>query len=439
MTFSIGGTTVITSDRIVQLTTGATASRPAAGSRVPGQLFFDTTLGKLIVWDGAVWRESFTLTEYPALLWSWGQGDTGLLGNGTAGGTLSPVSVIGGFNDWILVSAGLRGAGAIRANGSAWVWGWNNYGNLGNNTSTTLSVSSPVSVVGGFTDWKQISVGQYHSTGLRANGTIWSWGRAHNGRLGNHDGTNHRSSPVSLLGGLSDWKQVSAHSYHTLAVRTNGTAWAWGGNGGYDRLGNNIVTNASSPISVTGGFTDWSFVSAGHRHSAGLRANGVAMTWGNNAGGRLGDSTVIQRVSPVSVVGGFTDWTIINAGWQNTAGLRSNGTIWTWGTNAYGQLGINLSGVGTSRSSPVSVVGGFTDWSLISVGDIHMVGLRANGSLWSWGYNGFSTSRLGDGTTANRSSPVSVIGGITDWSFVSANYGTHAIRSVLNRGDRFTE
>ncbi|NBP58548.1 hypothetical protein EBU71_18835, partial [bacterium] len=143
MTFSIGGTTVITSDRIVQLTTGATASRPAAGSRVPGQLFFDTTLGKLIVWDGAAWRESFTLSEYPALLWSWGQGDTGLLGNGTAGGTLSPVSVIGGFNDWILVSAGLRGAGAIRANGSAWVWGWNNYGNLGNNTSTTLSVSSP--------------------------------------------------------------------------------------------------------------------------------------------------------------------------------------------------------------------------------------------------------------------------------------------------------
>jgi alpha-tubulin suppressor-like RCC1 family protein len=115
------------------------------------------------------------------------------------------------------------------------------------------------------------------------------------------------SSPVSVLGGFTDWCQVSAGCQHVIAVRQNGTAWAWG-RGTYGRLGNNNTSNFSSPVSVVGGFTDWCQVSAGDSSSVGLRTNGTLWAWGYNGRGALGDGTTISSASPVSVIGGFTDW-----------------------------------------------------------------------------------------------------------------------------------
>jgi alpha-tubulin suppressor-like RCC1 family protein len=129
---------------------------------------------------------------------------------------------------------------------------------------------------------------------------------------------------VSVVGGYTDWVQVSAGDRHNLGIRANGTAWAWGYNL-YGRLGDGTTVSKSSPVSVVGGFTDWVQVSA-NIHSVGLRLNGTAWGWGGNGSGRLGDGTVTSRLSPASVIGGFgnfNDWVQLNAGGAFSVGIRT--------------------------------------------------------------------------------------------------------------------
>jgi alpha-tubulin suppressor-like RCC1 family protein len=378
-----------------------------------GEVFFVEGEDRLYYRLGTSW---VSIIRSGIDIYTWGSNGNGYLGDGTIIHRSSPVSVVGGFTDWIQASGGGNHNLGLRANGTLWSWGGNYYGYLGD--GTTIYRSSPVSVVGGFTDWIQASGGGGHSLGLRANGTLWSWGYNNSGRLG--DGTNYtRSSPVSVVGGFTDWIQASA-GYHSLGLRANGTLWSWGNNiSGY--LGDGTIIDRSSPVAVIGGFTDWIQASAGY-HSLGLRANGSLWSWGFNSG-RLGDGTIISRSSPVSVIGGFTDWIQASCGSGHSLGLRANGTLWSWGSNNAGRLG---DGTLIDRSSPVSVVGGFTDWIQASAGGSHSLGLRANGTLWSWGNNGIG--RLGDGTVIGRSSPVSVVGGFTNWIQVSGSTVSTAIK-----------
>jgi alpha-tubulin suppressor-like RCC1 family protein len=147
-------------------------------------------------------------------------------------------------------------------------------------------------------------------------------------------------------------------------------------------------------------------------------------TWGAGTQGILGDGTTADKSSPVSVVGGFTDWISANSNGGHNVGLRANGTAWSWGFNTDGRLG---DGTTTARSSPVSVVGGFTDWTSVVGGGFFSLGIRANGTAWALG--GVGGGALGDGTTVSKSSPVSVVGGFTDWIQLSAgNSHSLAIR-----------
>jgi hypothetical protein len=397
--------TLITNDRMVSV---ASFSNLPATAPV-GSIFYIVDEKTAVIKNSSGWiylKESKMDTA-----WAWGLGNDGRLGDGTTVNKSSPVSVVGGFTDWIQVSGGTNHSLGLRANGTAWAWGNGIAGRLGD--GTTVNKSSPVSVVGGFTDWIQVSGGGFHNLGLRANGTAWAWGQGGNGQLGN-GATIARSSPVSVVGGYTDWIQVSGGEYHSLGVRANGTAWAWGlGNDG--RLGDGTAVQKLSPVSVIGGFTDWIQVSGG-THSLGLRANGTAWAWGPGADGRLGDDTIVNKSSPVSVVGGFTDWIQVSGGISHSLGIRANGTAWAWGSNGSGGFGRLGDGTVVSRSSPVSVVGGFTDWIQVS-GTFHSIGLRANGTAWAWGIN--SSGQIGDGTVVDKSSPVSVIGGFTDWIQVS--------------------
>lgn len=423
MTLQVGGNTVITTDRIVQLTNGATGSRP--GSPTTGQLFYDTTLAKLIVWNGSAWKEAATSGSPPTpSLWGWGRNQYGNIGNNATPNRSSPVTVVGGFTDWISVSNNGNSTVALRANGSAWAWGSNAYGKLGDNTAVTKS--SPVSIVG-ISDWVHVVSGGAHSAGIRSNGTAWSWGRASYGRLGNNITTPNQSSPVSVVGGFTDWIQLSIRSTNyngsSFGLRANGTLWAWGANT-YGMLGTGGGGHRSSPVSVVGGFTDWIQVSAGYRHILALRANGTAWAWGRPTVGCLGNnSDSLDQNSPVSVVGGYTDWIFLDAGTNISFGIRANGTAWAWGNNQFGNLGDGIAGI--YRSSPVSIVGGFTDWVQIAASKDGSTngGIRANGTAWTWGYGGQGT--LGDGSSNSggvykRSSPVSVAGGFTDWIQITA-------------------
>jgi alpha-tubulin suppressor-like RCC1 family protein len=376
-----------------------------------GRFFWIELENRYVLSDGITWdiNHIYKPDNFPSL--AWGFNTDGQLGDNTATSKLSPVSVVGGFTDWVQVSAGFSHSLGLRVNGTAWAWGFNTNGQLGDNTAT--SRSSPVSVAGGFTDWIQVSAGNSHSLGVRANGTAWAWGLNSIGRLGDNT-TATKSSPVSVVGGFTDWIQVSAGGAHSLGIRANGTAWAWGNNNS-GQLGDDSITASSSPVSVAGGFTDWIQVSAGSAHSLGVRANGSAWGWGSNVFRQLGDTTATTKSSPVSVVGGFTDWIQVSAGGDHSLGVRANGTAWAWGINTSGQLGDTTA---TTKSSPVSVVGGFTDWIQVSAGSDHSLGVRANGTAWAWGANTFG--RLGDNTATARSSPVSVVGGFTDWIQVSA-------------------
>ena len=354
-----------------------------------------------------------------------GEGEI-LIGN-TTGNTLTKTTLTAGCNISVTNGNGaitIAYAPPIVYVNSAWTWGMGGNGARGDNTLGCTS--SPGSVVGGFTDWCQIAVGGFggastgHGHAVRTNGTLWSWGYWGRGVLGD-DGTYGapRSSPVSVTGGFTDWCQVTTNKFNTsfaAAVRQNGTAWAWACNN-CGQLGDNTTTNRFSPVSVVGGFTDWCQVSAGDIHMLGVRTNGTAWGWGRNSAGQLGDNTTVSKSSPVSVVGGFTDWCQVSAGNVSSLAVRQNGTAWGWGAGTAGGLGNNCT---TSRSSPVSVVGGFTDWCQISAGNYTGLAVRQNGTAWAWGCNNYG--QIGDNTTVNKSSPVSVIGGFTNWCQVAAGY-----------------
>ena len=387
---------------------------PSATDNVGRMIYAHAENRYYYAFDG-FWLNDFqsTIYNYKDTVWSWGCNNPGTLGDNTSINRSSPVSVVGGNGNWCQASAGTTHSVAIGSSGNAWAWGNGALGRLGDNTTTDKS--SPVSVVGGFTDWCQTSAGGFHSVALRTGGSAWAWGCNNQGRLGDNTAVD-RSSPVSVVGGFTDWCQVSAGDSHTLAVRTGGTAWAWGYNG--SRLGDNTTTNRSSPVSVVGGFTDWCQISAGGAHSLAVRISGSAWAWGVNNTGRLGDNTSVNKSSPVSVVGGFTDWCQVSAGGftgAHSLAVRTNGSAWGWGANTNGRVGDNTI---TVRSSPVSVVGGFTDWCQISAGNGHSVAVRTSGNAQAWGTN--NCGQLGDSTATARSSPVSVVGGFTDWCNVSA-------------------
>jgi len=354
--------------------------------------------------------------DYPAAdIWAWGNNGFGQLGDDTAVNKSSPVSVVGGFGfcDWCQVSAGWCHSLGIRINGTAWAWGSNDQGRLGDDS--TVSKRSPVSVVGGFTDWCDLSGGEFHSIGVRTNGTSWAWGCNWFGVLGNNS-TQNRSSPVSVVGGFTNWCGVSGGRNHSLGVRQAGTAWAWG-SGSCGVLGDNTTTNRSSPGIVAGGFTDWCQVSAGNQHSLGVRQNGTAWAWGFNNAGQLGINSTVNRSSPGQVTGGFTDWCQISTGCDHSLGVRQNGTAWSWGCNNCGQLGA----VASNRSSPGQMSGVYTNWCQVSAGCKYSLGVRQNGIALGWGIN--ISGQLGRNNNTTSGSPASVVGEFTDWCQVSAGAG----------------
>ena len=386
------------------------ASLPTASCNT-GRFVYITSECKYYFSNGSIWTDD--VSGITSSAWAWGEGAVGRLGDNTIDDKSSPVSVIGGYTDWLQVSAGGDHSSGLRSNGTARTWGGNSSGELGD--GTVVSKRSPVSVVGDFTDWCQVSSGAAHMLGVRTNGTAWAWGCGGSGRLGDNT-TINKSSPVSVVGYL-DWLQLSAGSTHSLGLRQNGTLWGWGNNT-YGQLGTGGTTSVSSPVSVVGGFTDWCQVSAGSFHSLAVRQNGTAWGWGCNGQGQIGDGTAgagAPKSSPVSVVGGFCDWCQISAGYRQSVAVRQNGTAWSWGVGTCGLLG---DGNVSDRSSPVSVVGGYTDWCQVSAGNCHSLGLRTNGTAWAWGLG--SVGRLGDNTVADKSSPVSIVGGYTDWWDISA-------------------
>jgi alpha-tubulin suppressor-like RCC1 family protein len=380
-------------------------------------LRYNTTEKRLEVYNGVEWKLHVIFSAITNIAYAWGSNASGRLGDDTTTSRLSPVTVVGGITNWSQLSSGGDHSLGLTSTGVAYAWGLNTSGQLGDNT--TSSRLSPVTVVGGITNWSQVSAGDIHSLGVTSTGIAYAWGSNDSGRLGDTTATT-RSSPVTVVGGITNWTQLSAGGNHSLGVTSTGIAYAWGRNN-VGQLGRNNTLNSASPVTVVGGITNWTQLSAGTYHSLGITTTGVAYAWGSNGSGRLGDNTTSSRSSPVTVVGGITTWSQLSSGGSHSLGLTSTGIAYAWGINSSGQLGTNNT---SSRSSPVTVVGGITNWSRLSAGDNHSLGVTGTGIAYGWGNN--VSGRLGDNTSTTRSSPVTVVGGITSWSQVSAG-GDHSL------------
>ena len=237
----------------------------------------------------------------------------------------------------------------VKDDGTVWAWGNNNNGQLGDGSAA--SKNTPVQVSGLYS-MTAVAAGSGHTVALKNDGTVWAWGNNSTGQLGNGNFTPSNPTPaqVSGLSGMSSGVviAVAAGYDHTVALKNDGTVWAWGNNA-TGQLGNGNITPSNTPVQVSG-LSGVTAVAAGFGHTVALKSDGTVRTWGNNTKGQLGNGltngTTIDSAIPV-VVSGMVGVTDIAAGYEGSVVLKGafkgDGTVWAWGSNSNGQLGNGLA------------------------------------------------------------------------------------------------
>ena len=345
--------------------------------------------------------------------WGWGYNFFGQLGDNSVTSRHTPVSVLGGVKTFCEISGGLGYSLAIDKNGRAWGWGFNGQGQLGDTSIT--SRRTPVSVRGTvIKTFCRISAGSYHSLAIDKNGRAWGWGYNGQGQLGDNSVAS-RLTPVSVLGAVKTFCRISGGGNHSLAIDKNGRAWGWGFNSN-GQLGDNSVTSRRTPVSVLGGVKTFCRISGGDNHSIAIDKNGRAWGWGFNSKGQLGDNSTTSRLTPVSVLGGVKTFCKISGGGSSSLAIDKNGRLWGWGYNSNGQLG---DGTLTNRNTPVSVSGRVKTFCEISMGANHATAVDKNGRAWAWGAN--NSGQLGYNSTDGLT-PVSVVGSVKTFCAISAGF-----------------
>ena len=317
---------------------------------------------------------------------------------------------------------------ALSADGTVYTWGRNEYGQLGNGvTATNSPVPVAVKTAGTPMEGKtivQISAKVWYALALASDGTVYSWGFNSWGQLGNGtSGTaNNASAPVAVktAGTPMEGKtivQVAAGATHSLALATDGTIYAWGKNE-YGQLGNDSTTNSPVPVAVKTAGTPMDGktiiqIHAGYEHSLALASDGTVYAWGRNNSGQLGknDATDTHIPAAVQTLGTPMAGKVIvqlAAGNSQSMALASDGTVYTWGWNQYGQLG---NGTTTNSRIPVAVVTTGTPLagktiSQIAAGNAHALAMTDDGTVYTWGWNQYG--QLGNNSTINSSLPVIV-------------------------------
>ncbi|WP_181368938.1 RCC1 domain-containing protein [Flavobacterium pallidum] len=305
---------------------------------------------------------------------------------------------------WQSVTAGYESSAAIKPDGTLWTWGWNGFGQLG--LGNTTNVTTPVKV--GSATWKMVSMGtestsSAYAMAIQTNGTLWAWGGNGQGELGIGN-TVQQNSPVQV-GTATNWKYVYAGLNHTVAIKTDGTMWAWGRNI-YGQLGDGTNTNRLSPVQV-GTATNWKMAALGGSNTFALKTDGTIWACGDNAG-YYGNGTTTNSNIPVQI-GTATDWQSISRTMGTILAIKTDGTLWGWGDNNYGELGIGSTA--TVSYTPVQV--GTATWTSVYAAWGSSFGIKTDGTLWAWGDN--TKGQLGDNTTVNKLSPVQV-GTTNNWA-----------------------
>lgn len=299
-------------------------------------------------------------------LWTWGRNGSGQLGDGTYEDRLSPVKIM---DDVVSVSLGDMHSGAIKSDGSLWMWGRNKYGSLGDGTTTTRT--TPVKVMDGA---RQVSCGNGTTAALKDDGTLWVWGYAGLDGLGIGEPASlydYRSKPVLLARGVASVSMGSVGAY----VTTGGELYAWGAGTLHGNVGTGRKENVFSPTKIMDGVSSVDVDIT----SAAVKRDGTLWLWGNLPG-TAAPTKVLDGVSSVAV------------GFGTVTALMRDGSVQTYGSNDYGQLGNGSTGGSTESFSKVC-----EGMAAVASGDYFVATLDADGVLYTWGRNNYG--QLGNGCT----------------------------------------
>jgi alpha-tubulin suppressor-like RCC1 family protein len=313
-------------------------------------------------------------------------------------------------SNWKNISCGNFHTLAIRNDGTLWAWGKNEYGQLGN--GTTQNQATPIQI-GIDTDWDETNTGYHFSVAKKKNGTLWAWGRNLFGQLGLGD-KNNRLIPTKISNAI--WKKFTTGNVHILAIKDDGTLWAWG-NSYNGQVGDGSTNESILEPKMISSNSDWMSISSEGLHTLAIKGNGTLWAWGNNINGTLGIDSMITSIKSPIQVGNESNWRFINTSESNSAAIKKDGTLWIWGGNEYGQLGFEDS---LAQFTPLKF-NTDEDWYSISMGLFHMGAIKIDNSLYTWGRNNIGQLGIGNTIDSNIPSKIQCTSIINSYEMITQN------------------
>ena len=330
------------------------------------------------------------------------------------------------FDNIIAVSAGV-GADiasghtlALKSDGHVFGWGSNLSSQLGDGAGGNSTYSSPVLTVQ-LSNVIAIAAGGNHSLALKSNGTVWAWGENTAGQAGAQEPfTSFKNRATQVAGLTGTFTAIAAGPGHSLALRSDGTVWGWGSNT-TGQLGNGTFSGGPvyTPVQASG-LTNVVGIAAGQAFSLAVKADGTVWGWGSNFNNALGLPSGTFSVNAPVQIAGINNVQKVSAGGSHSVALKHDGTVWSWGDNSSGQLG---SGEGSGSFSAPRQATGLSGVTAIDAGIVHSLALKSNGTVWAWGNN--VDGELGNGSTTNSNIPVAVA--VPNAIGVSAGANTSAV------------
>lgn len=362
-----------------------TGVTPAGETQLSNEVFL---LPRMLV-AVAVGQGYSCAIEGEGALWCWGLNHYGQLGNGTTDNKLTPTQV-GTAVDWQKVATGGTHLCGIKGQGELWCWGHNYYGQLGDSTTGNKLVPTQVGGVSG--GWQEFALGQFHSCGIKKDGSLWCWGNNTYGQLGlGALGVGHQNTPTQV-GSDENWDKLVAGESHTCALKKTGAIWCWGLNSS-SQLGDETQENKNVPVRV-GVEEDWRAIAASNNRTCALKNSDSLWCWGYNIDQF---NNLSNKNSPVQV-GAEVDWRVFVSNLFNICLLKKAGALWcsAWDISQTVHAGISA-----------------IDWRSLAASPSHSCGLKEDESLWCWGENEFG--QLGNGVIGKQPLPINLDQSLPAW------------------------